>query len=246
MDPAAPAAREDPAGRPALAAAMRWDAQGGWERAHRRAASVDTGESAWVRAHLPRREGDLADTDPWYRRAGPRVTAMPRRPGNGRSPPPGRRGGMPSASDAGAADFRLRPRHHPLAAERAGDPSRPWRAPGDGEAEPQRAPGRTAAGPAELGPGLRPAQPRIRGQWPGRRGAQDRVRRSWPARIPSRPPDGDWSHLPRAEKRPPTSCPGHWHAQGRLAEGALRARAAEAPGEKPCIFRMACRRMTPV
>ena len=54
---------------PPLLAALWWDAQGDWARAHELAQSVETPEGAWVHAYLHRKEGDLANADYWYRRA---------------------------------------------------------------------------------------------------------------------------------------------------------------------------------
>ncbi len=61
-----------PEGLPAPLAALWWDARGDWARAHEAAQSVDTAEGAWVHAYLHRKEGDLANADYWYRRAGRR------------------------------------------------------------------------------------------------------------------------------------------------------------------------------
>jgi hypothetical protein len=62
--------RADADGLPPLLAALWWDAQGDWERAHELAQSVTTAEAAWVHAYLHRREGDLGNAEYWYRRAG--------------------------------------------------------------------------------------------------------------------------------------------------------------------------------
>lgn len=56
---------------PALAA-LWWQAQGAWARAHE-AAQADAGAAAaWVHALLHREEGDLGNADYWYARAGKR------------------------------------------------------------------------------------------------------------------------------------------------------------------------------
>lgn len=57
-------------GLPPLLAAMWCDAQGDWDGAHRIAQEQHTAAGAWVHAYLHRKEGDLANADYWYRRAG--------------------------------------------------------------------------------------------------------------------------------------------------------------------------------
>ena len=70
MEPAALRACEDAAGLPAPLAALWWDARGDWTRAHEAAQADEGAEAAWVHAYLHRKEGDLANADYWYRRAG--------------------------------------------------------------------------------------------------------------------------------------------------------------------------------
>ena len=53
-----------------ILAALWWDAQGNWERAHEIAQAVEHSEGDWVHAYLHRKEGDLSNADYWYRRAG--------------------------------------------------------------------------------------------------------------------------------------------------------------------------------
>ena len=77
MDPSTLRNRETATGLPAPLAALWWDARGDWSRAHEAAQSVDTAEGAWVHAYLHRKEGDLANADYWYRRAGQRRPSMP-------------------------------------------------------------------------------------------------------------------------------------------------------------------------
>lgn len=72
MDAAALSRRESAEGLAPLLAALWWDARGEWDRAHELAQSVETAEGAWVHAYLHRKEGDLANADYWYRRAGRR------------------------------------------------------------------------------------------------------------------------------------------------------------------------------
>ena len=50
--------------------ALWWAARGDWDRAHEAAQAADDGASAWVHGYLHRVEGDLANADYWYRRAG--------------------------------------------------------------------------------------------------------------------------------------------------------------------------------
>jgi hypothetical protein len=70
MTPEALAARESAEGLSAPLAALWWDARGDWDKAHE-AAQADSGaEAAWVHGYLHRKEGDLANADYWYRRAG--------------------------------------------------------------------------------------------------------------------------------------------------------------------------------
>ncbi len=54
---------------PALAA-LWWQAQGDWARAHEAAQADEGKDAAWVHALLHREEGDLGNADYWYRRAG--------------------------------------------------------------------------------------------------------------------------------------------------------------------------------
>ena len=50
--------------------ALRWDAKGGWEKAHAIAQDIDGPDGAWVHAYLHRKEGDAWNAGYWYRRAG--------------------------------------------------------------------------------------------------------------------------------------------------------------------------------
>lgn len=52
-----------------------WDAKGDWAKAHECAQAQDDADGAWVHAYLHRKEGDLANADYWYRRAGRRRPA---------------------------------------------------------------------------------------------------------------------------------------------------------------------------
>lgn len=70
MEPAELKARASDAALPPLLAALWWDARGDWARAHEVAQGIETADGAWVHAYLHRKEGDLANADYWYRRAG--------------------------------------------------------------------------------------------------------------------------------------------------------------------------------
>jgi hypothetical protein len=72
-------ATADAAPPPGLAPPLRalwWDARGDWAAAHEAAQEGEDADSAWVHALLHRREGDLANADYWYRRAGRRRPAV--------------------------------------------------------------------------------------------------------------------------------------------------------------------------
>src|ERR1700744_3454390 len=47
-----------------------YDGKGNWPLAHKQVDHLNDRESAWVHAYLHRKEGDLANADYWYRRAG--------------------------------------------------------------------------------------------------------------------------------------------------------------------------------
>jgi hypothetical protein len=70
MTPEELLARDTAEGLPAPLAALWWDAQGDWPRAHEAAQAAEDADGAWVHAYLHRKEGDLANADYWYRRAG--------------------------------------------------------------------------------------------------------------------------------------------------------------------------------
>ncbi|MBK1657395.1 hypothetical protein [Paracraurococcus ruber] len=74
---AARAGPTPPEGLAGPLAALWWDARGDWDRAHGAAQAGEDAASAWVHAYLHRREGDLANADYWYRRAGRRRPADP-------------------------------------------------------------------------------------------------------------------------------------------------------------------------
>jgi len=72
MDPDDLERRATPAGLAPLLAAMWHERHGDWARAHEVAQADDSREGAWVHAYLHRQEGDLANADYWYHRAGRR------------------------------------------------------------------------------------------------------------------------------------------------------------------------------
>jgi len=56
--------------------AMWHDGAGDWAAAHAVVQDMDDAAAAWIHAYLHRREGDLANADYWYRRAGRKRPAM--------------------------------------------------------------------------------------------------------------------------------------------------------------------------
>ena len=50
--------------------ALWYDAKGNWEQAHNLVQDIETGKAAWIHAYLHRKEGDMANADYWYRKAG--------------------------------------------------------------------------------------------------------------------------------------------------------------------------------
>ncbi len=59
-----------PADLPVYLKALWWDAKGDWDTAHELIQDVNDEKAAWIHAYLHRAEGDLANADYWYRRAG--------------------------------------------------------------------------------------------------------------------------------------------------------------------------------
>src|SRR5579863_2668503 len=59
-----------PAGLGPALAALWHDARGDFDRAHQLAQGDEGGRGDWVHAYLHRKEGDAANADYWYRRAG--------------------------------------------------------------------------------------------------------------------------------------------------------------------------------
>ena len=60
-----------------LAQALWYDARGLWDRAHAIVQSQQGARAAAVHAYLHRKEGDLANADYWYARAGAQRPATP-------------------------------------------------------------------------------------------------------------------------------------------------------------------------
>lgn len=60
----------DPSVLSAPLRALREDAVGHWEAAHRAVQDDDSAEAAWVHAYLHRKEGDVSNAGYWYARAG--------------------------------------------------------------------------------------------------------------------------------------------------------------------------------
>src|SRR5580765_7390835 len=61
---------EPPSDAPLSIQSLWWDAKGDWHKAHSLIDSLDDENSCWVHAYLHRKEGDIANANYWYRRAG--------------------------------------------------------------------------------------------------------------------------------------------------------------------------------
>ena len=53
-----------------LLSALWWEAKGHWQQAYQLVDSLTTTDAAWVHAYLHRVEGDLANAQYWYQKAG--------------------------------------------------------------------------------------------------------------------------------------------------------------------------------
>ncbi len=53
-----------------LSSALELDRRGDWDGAHRIVQGIDSVDSYWIHAYLHRKEGDLSNSQYWYRRAG--------------------------------------------------------------------------------------------------------------------------------------------------------------------------------
>ena len=61
---------EPPPGLTPLLAALWWEGNGDWQRAHQIAQDIEDRDGAWGHAYLHRREGDEGNAGYWYRQAG--------------------------------------------------------------------------------------------------------------------------------------------------------------------------------
>ena len=61
---------EPPVGMSIHLQSLWFDAKGEWQRAHEVIQDEPDKDSAWIHAYLHRREGDIWNSDYWYRRAG--------------------------------------------------------------------------------------------------------------------------------------------------------------------------------
>lgn len=59
-----------PAGLTPALAALWWDGQGDWTRAHDLINDMETPDTMAVHAYLHRKEGEQSNADYWYRKAG--------------------------------------------------------------------------------------------------------------------------------------------------------------------------------
>lgn len=50
--------------------ALWYDAKGDWDKAHQFIQDVEDKNASWIHAYLHRKEGDIANADYWYSRAG--------------------------------------------------------------------------------------------------------------------------------------------------------------------------------
>lgn len=50
--------------------ALWYDAKGDWENAHKLIQDMEDKNASWIHAYLHRKEGDTANADYWYTRAG--------------------------------------------------------------------------------------------------------------------------------------------------------------------------------
>jgi hypothetical protein len=64
------AEKEPPTGLSIPLAALWWDAKGDWTRAHGLVDELETTDGMAVHAYLHRKDGQAANADYWYQRAG--------------------------------------------------------------------------------------------------------------------------------------------------------------------------------
>jgi hypothetical protein len=53
--------------------ALWYDAKGEWDMAHTQIQDTEDNNASWIHAYLHRKEGDIANADYWYRRAGKKM-----------------------------------------------------------------------------------------------------------------------------------------------------------------------------
>jgi len=63
-------AEEPPSGLGRALVALWHDGRGDWDGAHRVAQDITSPDGSWIHAYLHRKEGDPANAEYWYRRAG--------------------------------------------------------------------------------------------------------------------------------------------------------------------------------
>lgn len=68
--------QQKPTGLSAPLMALWYDAQDDWGQAHDYAQRLNDSASAWVHAYLHRKEGDVANANYWYVRAGRTLPAV--------------------------------------------------------------------------------------------------------------------------------------------------------------------------
>lgn len=66
-----------PAGLPTLQQSLWWALKGDWDRAHTIVQSIPGEQASWAHANLHREEGDLANAQYWYARAGRHMPDTP-------------------------------------------------------------------------------------------------------------------------------------------------------------------------
>ena len=54
--------------------ALWYDMKGEWSRAHEISQEIHNSMGSWIHAYLHRKEGDSANAEYWYRRAGKKIT----------------------------------------------------------------------------------------------------------------------------------------------------------------------------
>lgn len=56
--------------------ALWYDAKGDWDKAHTSVDDLEDRNAYWVHAYLHRKEGDVANAQYWYRRAGKNLPSL--------------------------------------------------------------------------------------------------------------------------------------------------------------------------